>query len=122
MNPFGDPKSYDLRSAEEVAKEIRKQKAAAGRAKAEARFAESLKRPPGPSRANPAGPPGGQRGGGMEYAILLAAVHIAAAFALWRLSVWLEARLIDEMLETIEWIASGGFRRAITRGIERVRQ
>lgn len=71
-----------------------------------------------PSGGNPARAQGGQRGGGMEYAILVAAVQIAAALAVWTLSMFMLAMIWDQMIQTIKWIADGGFRHAITYGVK----
>ena len=118
MNPSGGPKISDGRSR---AQKVIDRNEAFREMKAKEWEAKQLRGEP-PGRTNPARAQGGQRGGGMEYAILVAAVHLAAAYAIWRLSIWMEAKLIEELLKTIEWIGNGGFRRAITSGIERARR
>ena len=50
----------------------------------------------------------------MEYAVVLV-VGTIAGMAVWLLSAWVEAKLYAEILNLIDWIKDGGFRRAIGR-------
>jgi len=53
-----------------------------------------------------------QRGGGIEYAVVLI-VGVIAKVAVWAMSAYLLVKLLDEIDELVKWLASGGFARMI---------
>jgi transglutaminase-like putative cysteine protease len=117
MNQLTPPKAYDARDALERRREFAKLAGEANKRRAEAKNAADPGRIQRLAKGYEAQPKGGQArgGGGAEYTVLLTAVHIAGSMAMWALSAWLEAKLIQELTAAAGWIADGGFRRAIGR-------
>ena len=103
---FGEQERYDIRSAEQRAKEARYQKGAIRdaeiRAKAEAEAAKYRNNLAQPQQS------GGQ-GGGSEYGVLVRAVTVIGGIGMKILSFFTYMKLCEEIELFVLWIADGGF-------------